>query len=400
MKNVLQNLKVGVRHFTFLVIILPNFLNVTLRSSRSLPYLFQDLIEQILSVTFYLAMLYRIRICTRLGTILDFMDQPFSNADMKIIEKWNRRGKLYYNFFFCLLICAGVGNVLEAFIPLSQEETETRRHVYRSKYPAKQLPIPVYFVLFDETEGWQYVAIFILEVYYLYLLVHILPSLLSLMPLTTFQMEGYYEILCQKIMMLGDLEIEESIQEYNHPTVSMKQTLIVTKKQHYLLSKKKEINEKRHYSKIIKFHQMLLQFQDELTTLLSPAVALIVISTNLTISLCLYQMVVILDNKSGIRFYKSLIFFLAIAWKYYFICESAETYNTCSEDIRRSIINCNWHKCTNQTRRQLMFMFRRAQKINHLAFYRGVIILTRAYFLSVARVAYSFLNFMRLRNQN
>ncbi|XP_017304173.1 uncharacterized protein LOC108253894 [Diaphorina citri] len=257
----------------------------------------------------------------------------------------------------------GVGNVLEAFIPLSQEETETRRHVYRSKYPAKQLPIPVYFVLFDETEGWQYVAIFILEVYYLYLLVHILPSLLSLLPLTTFQMEGYYEILCQKIMMLGDLEIEESIQEYNHPTVSMKQTLI-------------------------------------LTTLLSPAVALIVISTNLTISLCLYQMVVILDNKSGIRFYKSLIFFLAIAWKYYFICESAETYNTCSEDIRRSIINCNWHKCTNQTRRQLMFMFRRAQKINHLAFYRGVIILNRAYFLSVARVAYNFLNFMRLRNQN
>ncbi|KAI5748167.1 hypothetical protein M8J77_022555 [Diaphorina citri] len=50
----------------------------------------------------------------------------------------------------------GVGNILEAFIPLSQEETETRRHVYRSKYPAKRHPIPVYFVLFDETEDWQH----------------------------------------------------------------------------------------------------------------------------------------------------------------------------------------------------------------------------------------------------
>lgn len=126
--------------------------------------------------------------------------------------------------------------------------------------------------------------------------------------------------------------------------------------------------------------------------------ALLVIATNSAFSICLYQMVVILDMKAGIRFYEALITFVGIAFQFYFFCESAELFNKCSEDIRRSIINCNWHKCTNQTRRQLILIFRRAQKNNYMAFYSGAIIVNRAYALSVARVGYKFVNFMRLQN--
>nr|QPZ88933.1 odorant receptor 20 [Diaphorina citri] len=406
-KTKLQNLYSSFQHFTMLVILLPNFLHVTLRSSRSLTYFLQDMVELILCAPLYWGLLYVANICTRLETFLDLMDQPLSSMDINIFQKCKRRGKLYSQFFFCLFICGVIVNIFEAFIPLSQEETETLRHLYRSKYPAKRHPIPVYFVLFDETEGWQYVAIFILEVYYFYLLACIGTSLLSIMPLTALQIKGYYEILCQKIMMLGDLEIEESLQEVknidpkdNDPTVSTKQTLNATEKKHqiHLLRMTKEINEKRHCTKIIKFHQMLLRFQDELTTLFSPAVALLVIATNSAFSICLYQMVVILDMKAGIRFYEALITFVGIAFQFYFFCESAELFNKCSEDIRRSIINCNWHKCTNQTRRQLILIFRRAQKNNYMAFYSGAIIVNRAYALSVARVGYKFVNFMRLQN--
>ncbi|KAL1453612.1 hypothetical protein WDU94_009939 [Cyamophila willieti] len=122
-----------------------------------------------------------------------------------------------------------------------------------------------------------------------------------------------------------------------------------------------------------------------------------IVLSNLMFALCLYQLTASsIKSISKARLYKLVLEFMSVLFEYFLLCHFSETLDDSSARINRAITKSHWYKCSKDTRRDLCMLLRRTHGPNHLNFYKGVIVLSRAYFLSVVRLSYSFVNYMRL----
>ncbi|KAL1454283.1 hypothetical protein WDU94_010555 [Cyamophila willieti] len=115
-------------------------------------------------------------------------------------------------------------------------------------------------------------------------------------------------------------------------------------------------------------------------------------------SLCLYEMTVSLDSMSSTRVSKTCIYFLGMTVQYFYFCNCSETADICQTMVRQSLLQCDWHAISIETRRNLTVMLAKIQRPNHLRFYNGMLVISRAFFLKVVKTAYTFVNFMRLKS--
>lgn len=130
----------------------------------------------------------------------------------------------------------------------------------------------------------------------------------------------------------------------------------------------------------------------------TPNMFIKVIFNNIIFALCLYQLTLSSNSMSKARLYKLIAEFVAIAFQYFYLCNMSDLLDDCNTKVERAITNSEWHNCSNRTRRDLCMILRRVQQQNHLRFYDGMIILSRYYFMRVAKVSYSMVNFMKIKD--
>ncbi|KAL1461595.1 hypothetical protein WDU94_013475 [Cyamophila willieti] len=118
---------------------------------------------------------------------------------------------------------------------------------------------------------------------------------------------------------------------------------------------------------------------------------------NILISLCLYQMVVDSSQLSWLRIFKFTAEFIAVSMEYFTHCYCSEMLDDCHGLMLSALNESRWECCTNQTKRDLVMLFRRVQKPNYWRLCNGAIVINSAFFLKVIKVAYTFVNFMRLK---
>ncbi|XP_026679201.1 uncharacterized protein LOC113467295 [Diaphorina citri] len=129
--------------------------------------------------------------------------------------------------------------------------------------------------------------------------------------------------------------------------------------------------------------------------LLTPIILPLVVFTNLAFSICLYQLTDTSSSLSKVRKCKFLFEMITLTLQYFFLNNSSEIMDDCNAMVCRSINSSHWQHCTLDTKRGLMSLLRICQRPNHLEFYGGAVIPSRAFFLKVIKIAYSFVNFIR-----
>lgn len=120
----------------------------------------------------------------------------------------------------------------------------------------------------------------------------------------------------------------------------------------------------------------------------------LIISFNMMISLCLYQMVNS-TSLSALRLIKFTIEYGGVLFCYFILCHSSDSLDNCHGLLRRAVNTRHWETCNPRTRRDIGLFLRAVQKSNHLQFYGAFVTLRRFLFLRVLKVSYSFVNFMQ-----
>lgn len=152
-----------------------------------------------------------------------------------------------------------------------------------------------------------------------------------------------------------------------------------------------------YFRRIILGHQKLLQFQEEMKTFLTPFIMPLFILNYFCITLSVCQLVLNPSSLSRLRFFRFLSECFVLVAQYFVNSDASEWTDNCSHVLIRAIQESHWYKCDLSTRWKLCVMLQRLQRSNKLTFCQGVVILSRAQFLRVMRVAYSFANTMRLQ---
>ncbi|KAI5748102.1 hypothetical protein M8J77_021883 [Diaphorina citri] len=149
----------------------------------------------------------------------------------------------------------------------------------------------------------------------------------------------------------------------------------------------REIYQKEYLKQVIKFHQKLLIFQQKTS------------ANFIAIALCLQQIIFTLKTLPFIFALKFFGGFIAYVVQSFFWCHCSELLDDCNIMICRAIRNSQWVKCDCDTRKDVCMLLRRAQRSNYLRFSQGTITLCRKHFLAIMKIAYSFVNFMKVKNE-
>ncbi|KAL1458490.1 hypothetical protein WDU94_008636 [Cyamophila willieti] len=125
----------------------------------------------------------------------------------------------------------------------------------------------------------------------------------------------------------------------------------------------------------------------------------IILANNIIIPLCLYQMVTADSGTISImRYFKFIAELIATLMQYYFMCNASEMADDCHGALRTALVRSRWDRCSYGMRRDLLMLVRQAQRPNYMSFYNGAIVLSRVQFSKVVKVAYTFINFMRTKD--
>lgn len=130
--------------------------------------------------------------------------------------------------------------------------------------------------------------------------------------------------------------------------------------------------------------------------LISPYVFLFTASCTCILSLNIYQLIQFDPELSRMRFVKLIIEFITVLVGYFLLLNISEISDDCNGLLRKAMADSAWTRCSYRTRKDFCMLLRRVQRPHHLKFYNGAIVLSRVFFLKNLKVAYSFLNYMRL----
>ncbi|KAI5717192.1 hypothetical protein M8J77_001695 [Diaphorina citri] len=385
------------------------------RATRYLPEFFQTLLEGLATNVVVGQILNFNQQYKRIIELGNLMESSFCTFNSEVIEKGRAKSKKTIILIALCITLTMSGAILQTIIPLTSEELEIQKNVYRTKHP-ERIPLTVIKIPFiDETESWYYEAIMVWELYLGLIFIAGVTVICTFIPNVIYFMEAQYTILCQHVENLGTKLRDSQGQRFFYNNLEKNEIAYLYSKQNKnicrpnktkISHKQRIMNEKvieQKYEKlyirqIIYFHQKLLQFQQKMETVFSPQVLPLVICNNIALSMCLYQLTRY-NTLSKVRIYKFSLESLTIALQFFFLNNCSEIMDDCNAMVCRSINSSHWQHCTRDTKRGLMSLLRICQRPNHLKFYGGAIILSRVLFLNVVKIAYSFVNFMRMNSR-
>lgn len=133
------------------------------------------------------------------------------------------------------------------------------RYVYKRKHPERRLQTNFWIPYIDDSESWYYEAIFITEFYLIYWIIVVGTVTMTAIPVILIHLFGQYTILCQSIVKLAKERRDDG--KYVYYTNFEKGKYVVSDKP--MCRMKREEYEQNYCHQLIRFHQKLIKFQDE-----------------------------------------------------------------------------------------------------------------------------------------
>ncbi|KAL1450986.1 hypothetical protein WDU94_003288 [Cyamophila willieti] len=286
-------------------------------------------------------------------------------------------------------------SIVETYFPVSDQEIELLRYIYKRARPERRLQTNFWIPFLDDSESPTYEIIFYFEFYLILLIILAATVSISGIPLLVIYLGGQYDILYHHVKLIGRTHKDQFGDVIYYTNFETGSFLKLKPRSQWKVNQ--DVYNQYYCHQVIKFHQKLIGFQDKLRRFYSPIMLSKVILSNLLFMLCLYQLTASsIKYISKARLYKLVLEFIGVLSEYFLLCYFSEKLDDSQICVNRAIVKSHWYKCSKNTRRDICMLLRRTQGSNHLSFYKGVIVLSRGYFLSVVRLSYSFVNFMRL----
>ncbi|KAL1457553.1 hypothetical protein WDU94_007768 [Cyamophila willieti] len=276
----LQTMYTFVNTRLLLVYVICQGLSVVTRAIRYYPEFIQCLLDHTIMWCLMFIMYYFQSIHREMFAFATFLDALFSKADAQVTQKCHRQSRMT---FLTILTLVGIGfsaSGLETVLPISADELDIRRQVYRTTRPERRLPFNIKVPFLDESESPTYEILFALELYLIVLSTVLASSNISVFILAIIHIRAQYEILCKYIVKVGHEHRDElgyrifytniernecNIQQLYSPTMRRNRG---NKRMLMKIERLKWIHyEKTYMRQIVKFHQKLLTTQDEVGTL-------------------------------------------------------------------------------------------------------------------------------------
>ncbi|KAL1449012.1 hypothetical protein WDU94_000255 [Cyamophila willieti] len=407
-------------HMSFCVVaIISHFLSTILHSVHYLPEFFSCLLEDvtiICTAVIILAFQYRIDF---IRSVIHFMETKFSTVDPKILAECHRKMLTTVKLFVALFMCVMAGLLAQWLTPMTEDELKLREALHGSKRQARRLMVNLWLPGLDETESWTYELLCLVQAYLaVTCALWSYVFFVTIFPMIVINAEGQMKILCRHIEMLGSPHKDSEGNQifYTHfetnTYVSVSSVLNFrtwsaspnSRKTTQELELLKRINvnklrayEREYLKQLIRFHQNLLTFIEQIFQKIAPGVLLIVIANYLNISITLYQVMVYSGHQSKTTLFKFLTELTLTLIQFYYYCDTMELWDDCQARMRTSLYFSRWYTCSLSTRKDIFLLLSRLRKPRHPRFCQGVIVLCNPWFVGLLRVCYQAVNFMRLR---
>uniref|UniRef100_A0A8D8R7V1 Uncharacterized protein n=1 Tax=Cacopsylla melanoneura TaxID=428564 RepID=A0A8D8R7V1_9HEMI len=130
--------------------------------------------------------------------------------------------------------------------------------------------------------------------------------------------------------------------------------------------------------------------------LYSPIALLTIFVGTIGVALILYQIMLFDPALSVIRLLKLIAEVGTVLVASFFIANMSELLDDCNGRMRTALADCSWINCACATQRDICILLRRVQRAQYLTFYGGLIVVTRMHYMNGIKLAYSFVNYMRV----
>lgn len=125
-RDKLQQVYCYLQYFIFIFFVSIHFLSTVTRSIRYLPEFFQNILEDAIFIKNIQGALVLFYHSKEVNNMVKFMETSFSKAIPKIAQQHKRKAYVIYCVYMFIVIGVFVTNALERYLPLSEEELETR----------------------------------------------------------------------------------------------------------------------------------------------------------------------------------------------------------------------------------------------------------------------------------
>ncbi|KAI5725638.1 hypothetical protein M8J77_018006 [Diaphorina citri] len=407
-KNILKTVYFVSFHFLCIISLISHLLSTTTRSIRYLPEFFQRLMEDISGYLFYVDNLLYIFRYKELQSIVSFMETSFCTTNRRVVRYYYRRGNLIMIVFALVHTIVISGTIIETYFPVSEKELELLRYVYQRKYPERRLQTNFWFPFIDDSESWYYEVIFYAEFYLIFIITVLTVSSICLIPMLITYTEGQYTMLSHFVEKIGQPHLDKQGRrimytnlirnEYVYVASCYERGKLVGTSSWIDKEKVEHLYEKSYCRQIVRFHQMLIQFQEKIVHMYSPFMLTKMILNNTVFALCMYQVSTNPADISRWRVFKLISEFVGVALELHLLCHSSERLDDCHARLRCSLVSVSLSQVSPRVKRSLCMLVRRGQRPNQLRFYQGALVISHSYFMHVVKFSYTFVNFMRLRS--
>ncbi|KAI5698182.1 hypothetical protein M8J75_002964 [Diaphorina citri] len=188
-----------------------------------------------------------------------------------------RKVQLKFCMFGVLVGCVFVGFLLELWAPLDEAELAMRRRLYQTARPERRLVFDIWIPGVDETESWTYEILIILQLYCGF--IAYLTSVIAIMVIPTLVIysQGQQRILCKHIQLLGTPHYDSDgnrifysnfeKNDYVIVLYAMERMRLTRRGWSQVYRKKQTEYERQYFRQIVRFHQKLLDFQEQVCKL-------------------------------------------------------------------------------------------------------------------------------------
>lgn len=209
--------------------------------------------------------------------MVKYMETSFSMSNEKIVQKCNKKGKTTLLLFLIIGAVATSGSILETFFRSTEEEMDMIRYVYHRKHPERLLQTNFYVPFVDDSESPYYEIIWITELLMISLVNFAIGVSGSFVPTLVTHIEGQYEILCSYVENLGRIHLDEDENRIIYTDIINNQILRINDEKKFrgnfevfrysgkctLDPKIEELYQQDYCRQIVKFHQVLIHFQEK-----------------------------------------------------------------------------------------------------------------------------------------
>ncbi|XP_026683351.1 uncharacterized protein LOC103514635 [Diaphorina citri] len=114
--------------------------------------------------------------------------------------------------------------------------------------------------------------------------------------------------------------------------------------------------------------------------------------------LAFYQMAY-MSHLPMFNFFKITMEFLLTLLNYFHLTIQSERLNSCNERIAQAITQCSWYNCSPAMRKKIGVFVNSVRRSRRLCLLGNSVRLSKPNLLRILRMAFSFVNFMRIENR-